>query len=140
MSPTRSEYREFGLEIVSLDHSRCPKRPPMAEERRDDRIGDPIKLLLEKSLEQQRNEMMDSFTQILLRMPAAASASSTSSRFGDANPFKVQVKFYIPLFEGQIDVDALDNWLNVIEGYFSVHHFSDGGKITFAFLKAVPHV
>ena len=75
MSSTRFEYREFGLEIVSLDHSHCPKRPPMAEEKRDDEAGDPIKSLLEESLERQRNKMMDSFAQILLRMSAAASAS-----------------------------------------------------------------
>ena len=67
--------------------------------------------------------MMDSFTQILLRMSATASASSTSSRFGDAAPFKVQVNFDIPLFEGKIDADALDNWLNVLEWYFSVTFF-----------------
>ena len=43
-----------------------------------------------------------------------------SSHFEDANPFKVQVTFDIPLFEFQIDVDALDKWLNVQEGYFFV--------------------
>ena len=69
-----------------------------------------------------------------------ASASSTSSRFGDATPFKVQVNFDIPLFEGNIDADALNNWLNVLEGYFSVHNFFDREKITFALLKEVPHV
>ena len=65
MSPTRSEYREFGLEIVSLDHSRRPKQPPMVEEKRDGGAGDPIKLMLEEALERQRNDMMDSFSQIL---------------------------------------------------------------------------
>ena len=79
----------------------------MAEEKRDDGAGDPIKSLLEEALEQQRNGMMDSFTQILLRMPAAASASSTSSRFRDATPFKVQVNFDIPLFKGQIYIDSI---------------------------------
>ena len=73
-------------------------------------------------------------------MSAVANAPSTSSRFGDASPFKVQFKFYIPLFEGNIDADALDNWLNVLEGYFSVHNFFDGENITFSLLKAVPHV
>ena len=53
---------------------------------------------------------------------------------------KVQVNFDIPLFEGQIDVDALDKWLNVLEGYFSVHKFFDKEKITFVLLKVVPHV
>ena len=73
-------------------------------------------------------------------MSAVASASSTSSRFGDATPFKVQVNFDIFLFEGNIDADALDNWLNVLEGYFSVHNLFDKEKITFSLLKAVPHV
>jgi hypothetical protein len=142
MSPTRSGYRELGLELVSLgeDHSRRPKRPPMAEEKRDDGAVDPIKLLLEEALARQRNEMMDNFAQILQRMPTAANAPSTSSHFGDTTPFKVQVNFDIPLFEGQIDADALDKWLNLLEGYFSVHNFSDREKIIFALLKAVPHV
>ena len=91
----------------------------MAEEKRDDGALDPIKSLLKESLKWKRNEMMDSFAQILLWMPATTSASSTGSQFGDETPFMVQVNFYIPLFEGQIDVDAVDNWLNVLEWYFS---------------------
>ena len=63
-----------------------------------------------------------------------------SSRFKYENPFKVYVNFDIPLFEGHINADALDNWLNVLEGYFSIHNFSNGEKITFTLLKAVPHV
>jgi hypothetical protein len=66
-------------------------------------------------------------------------ASSSSSLFGDATPFKVQVNFDIPVFEGQIDVDALEKWLNLLEGYFFVHNFSDREKITFVLLKALPH-
>ena len=84
--------------------------------------------------------MMDSFTQILQRMPATASASLTSGQFGDATPFKVEVNFDIFLFEGNIDADALDNWLKLLEGYFSVHNFLDRENITFALLKEVPHV
>ena len=100
MSPLRLGYRELGLELVSLgeDHSHIPKGPPMAKEKRDNRAGDPIKLLLKESLERQMNEMMDSFTQILLRMQQMANAPSTSKRFKDETPFKVQVSFHIPLF------------------------------------------
>ena len=72
-------------------------------------------------------------------MPTA-SASSMSIQFVDETPFKVQVNFDIPLFEGNIDVDALGNWLNVLEGYFFVHIFSNREKITFALLKVVPRV
>ena len=83
--------------------------------------------------------MMDNFSQILQRLPTS-SASTSSNHFAGVTPFKVQVNFDIPLFEGQIDVDAIDRWLNLLEGYFSVHEFSDLEKIIFALLKATPHV
>jgi hypothetical protein len=52
MSPTRSGYRELGLELVSLEEnrSRHPKRPPMVEEKRDEGAEDPIKLFLAEAL------------------------------------------------------------------------------------------
>jgi hypothetical protein len=37
-------------------------------------------------------------------------------------------------------VDALLKWLNLLEGYFSIHNFSNRENITFALLKALPHV
>jgi hypothetical protein len=80
--------------------------------------------------------MMDNFVQILLRLPTGN--ASYSSR-GTA-PFKVQINFDIPIFEGQIDADVVDKWLNILEGYFFVHNFSNREKITFALLKAVPQV
>jgi hypothetical protein len=83
--------------------------------------------------------MMDNFAQILRRLPTT-DTSSSSDHFGGTAPFKVQVSFDIPIFEGQIDADALDKWLNLLEGYFSVHNFSDRENITFALLKVVPHV
>jgi hypothetical protein len=93
-------------------------------------------MLLEESLTQQRNEMMDSFAQILRRLPTG----DTSSSNGGTTPFKVQINFDIPIFEGQIDADVVDKWLNLLEGYFSVHNFSNRENITFALLKVVPHV
>ena len=50
----RSEYKELGLEIVSLeDQSSCmPKRPLMTGETKYDGIGDPFKMLLEEALRQ----------------------------------------------------------------------------------------
>jgi hypothetical protein len=95
----------------------------MVEEKRDEGEEDPIKLFLMESLAQQRNEMLENFSQILQRLPTIAGVSSSSSHFGDAAPFKVQVNFDILVFEGQIDADALEKWLNLLEGYFSVHNF-----------------
>jgi hypothetical protein len=54
MSPTRSEYKELGLELISLEDrsSRMPKRPSMEREKKYDGKGDPFKLLIEESLMQ----------------------------------------------------------------------------------------
>jgi hypothetical protein len=79
--------------------------------------------------------MMDNFTQILRRLPTGDASSSS----GGTTPFKVQINFDIPIFEGQIDVDVVDKWLNLLEGYFSVHNFSNREKITFSLLKVVSH-
>jgi hypothetical protein len=80
--------------------------------------------------------MMDNFAQILRWLPTGEASSSSDH----ATPFKVQVNFGIPLFEGLIDADVVDKWLNLLKGYFFVHNFSDREKITFALLKVVPHV
>jgi len=71
MSPTRSGYKELGLELVKplQDQHRKSKWSPMANEKKDEGVGDPIKILLEEVLEQQRNAMMDKFSQILQRLP-----------------------------------------------------------------------
>jgi hypothetical protein len=80
--------------------------------------------------------MMDSFAQILQWLPTGNASSSS----GGTAPFKVQINFDIPIFQGQIDTDVVDKWLNLLEGYFSVHNFSNRKNITFALLKAIPHV
>ena len=82
---------------------------------------------------------MDKFAQILQRL-LTYSASASNSHSGGTAPFKVLVKFDIPIFEGKIDADAVDRWLNLLEGYFSFHDFSDRENIIFALLKAAPHV
>jgi hypothetical protein len=67
MSSTRSEYKELGLKLVSLEDksSHTPKRPLMEGEKKDHTVRDTFKLLIEENLTQQRNEMMDNFAQIL---------------------------------------------------------------------------
>jgi hypothetical protein len=92
--------------------------------------------LIEEALTQQRNEMMDSFKKILQRLPIGDASSSSEG----AAPFKVQIKFDIPIFEGLIDIDVVDKWLNLLEGYFFVNNFSNRETITYALLKVVPHV
>jgi hypothetical protein len=106
----------------------------MEGENKDEGTGDPFKLLIEEALMQQRNEMMDNFAQILWRLPTGDTYSSS----GGTASFKVQINFDIPIFEGQIDADVVDKWLNLIEGYFSIHNFSNREDITFSLLKSIP--
>jgi hypothetical protein len=80
------------------------------------------------------------FSHILQCLPIKVGASSSSDHFGGTSPIKVQVNFDIPLFEGQIDAEALEKWSTLLEGYFFVHNFFDKEKITFTLLKALPHV
>jgi hypothetical protein len=105
----RSKYSKLGLELVSLEdnHYRTPKKPSMAEENKNDRAKDSINLLLEKYLVRQRDEMMENFSHILQCLSITTSTSSSRDHFGGTSPFKVQVNFYILVFEGQIDADAL---------------------------------
>jgi hypothetical protein len=112
----------------------------MAEENKNDRLDNPISLFLEKSLTRQRDKMTMNFYHILQCMSIETSTYSSNNHFGRTSLFKVQVNFDIPIFEGQIDVDALDKWLNLLEGYFYVHNFSNKEKITFALLKSLPHI
>jgi hypothetical protein len=60
--------------------------------------------------------MLDSFAQILRWLPTCDKYSLS----GGASPLKVKIKFDIPIFEGQIDADVVDKWLNLLEGYFSI--------------------
>jgi hypothetical protein len=84
--------------------------------------------------------MMENFSHILQLPSIVGGTYSSSDHFGRTSPFKVKVNFDIPIFEGQIDADAIKKWLNLLEGYFFVHNFFDGEKITFMLLKALPHV
>jgi hypothetical protein len=117
-----------------------PKKPSMAEEKKNDREKDSNNLLLEQFVMQLRDKMMENFPRILQCMSLTVGASSSTNHFGATSPFNVQVNFDIPLFEGQMDEDSLEKWLNLLEGYFSVHNFYDREKITFALLKDLPHV
>jgi hypothetical protein len=80
--------------------------------------------------------MMGSFVQILRRLPTCNRSYSNRG----ISPFKVQINFDIHIFEYQIDADVVYKWLNLLEGCFSMHNFSNREKITFALLKVVPHV
>ena len=93
----RSEYRNLGLELVSLEYniSHTLKKTSMVEEKKNDGADNPINMLLEQALTGQRDKMMENFSHILQFLPIVIGASSSSDHFGSTSPFKVHVNFYI---------------------------------------------
>ena len=71
----------------------------MVEEKKDEGAGDHIKIFLNEALERQRNAMMDKFAQILWRL-SIGNTFSSNNHSGGATPFKAEVNFDIPIFEG----------------------------------------
>ena len=61
MSPMRSGYKELGLDLVEplQDQPRKPWRMPMRDEKKDEGVGDPIKILLKDALVKQTNAMIE---------------------------------------------------------------------------------
>lgn len=82
---------------------------------------------------------MDNFPQIIRWLPTR-DACSSNRHSGGATPFKVQVNFNIPIFEGQIYANVIDKWLNLLEEHFLVHDLSNRENINFTLLKATPHI
>jgi hypothetical protein len=80
--------------------------------------------------------MMDNFAHILWGMRTG----HTSLSRDHATPFKVQVNFDFSLFERLIDADVVDKWLNLLEGFFSVHNFFDRENVYFSLVKVVLNV
>ena len=74
---------------------------------------------------------MENFMQILRQANISTRGPSTRSHFKGLIPFKVEVNFYITLFEAKIDADALDKLLSLLGNYCFVKYFSSGENITF---------
>ena len=101
------------------------------------RMDDPLKNMVNEALREQKDQMLQQFTQILQQLQVGNHASSSANQsFGAPTPFKVQVNFDIPIFEGKINSDAVENWLDQLTSYFSVNQFTDKEKITFSLLKS----
>jgi hypothetical protein len=62
--------------------------------------------------------MMENFSHILQHIPITIGMSSSIGHFGSTSPFKIQVNFYILVFEGQIDVDSVEKWLFLYSQFF----------------------
>jgi hypothetical protein len=54
-------------------------------------------------------------------------------------PFKVEARIDIPTFDGTINAEKLDSWVDQLETYFTLYGFSSGEKVAFARLKLTSH-
>ncbi|KAI3729805.1 hypothetical protein L6452_18475 [Arctium lappa] len=64
-----------------------------------------------------------------------ASKTDRNSR----QPFKVEARIDIPTFDGTIDVEKLDYWIDQLETCFTLYGFSSNEKVSFARLKLTSH-
>ena len=82
---------KLGLKITKplKDGPHRTRWPNMAEEKKDEGVGDHIKSLLEEALVRQRDEMMNKFSQILRRLQVTVDTSTSSGHFGGMAPFRV---------------------------------------------------
>ncbi|XP_038973019.1 uncharacterized protein LOC120105044 [Phoenix dactylifera] len=56
-----------------------------------------------------------------------------------SRPFKVEARIDIPTFDGTVDAEKLDSWIDQLETYFTLYGFSSHEKVAFARLKLSSH-
>ncbi|KAA8534380.1 hypothetical protein F0562_031869 [Nyssa sinensis] len=57
-------------------------------------------------------------------------ASVVSPAEGKLRPFKVEARVEIPTFDGTVDTEKLDSWIDQLETYFTLYGFSSTEKIS----------
>ncbi|GJW95820.1 hypothetical protein Tco_0175492 [Tanacetum coccineum] len=58
---------------------------------------------------------------------------------GSHKPFKVEARIDIPSYDGTVDAEKLDSWLDQLETYFTLYGFTSTEKVSFARLKLTSH-
>lgn len=58
---------------------------------------------------------------------------------GSHRPFKVEARIDIPTFDGTVDAEKLDSWIDQLETYFTLYGFNSSEKVAFARLKLTSH-
>lgn len=53
------------------------------------------------------------------------------------DPFQVDFKLEIPIFDSAINAEKLDNWIDQLENYFIMHGYTSAQKIKFARLELI---
>ena len=68
-----------------------------------------------------------------------AGVPTDSGWIGGMAPVRVDAKVELPVYDGSIDGEKLDNWIDQLESYFSLYGYDDMQRIAFARLKLASH-
>nr|GFB64478.1 hypothetical protein [Tanacetum cinerariifolium] len=58
---------------------------------------------------------------------------------GSHHPFKVEARIDIMTYDGTIDAEKVNSWINQLETYFTLYGFCSKEKVIFARIKLVSH-
>ena len=107
----------------------------MAKEADNRHATNETKQLIEKTMAHRHTKMFAQFNEILLRFASTSRESATRHCYDKIIPFKVQMNLDIPNFEGKIDAESVDNWVQQLESYYAVNQLSEAKNITIASFK-----
>ena len=54
-------------------------------------------------------------------------------------PIKVDAKIELPVYNGEINGEKVDEWLDQLESYYALYEYDDAQRLAFARLKLVSH-
>ena len=70
-------------------------------------------------------------------IPPPQLASSSTHIPSAQSPFRVELKVEIKVFEGRMDAESLETWIQALEVYFSCQAYTNEQRVMFARLKMV---
>ncbi|GJT76267.1 hypothetical protein Tco_1042992 [Tanacetum coccineum] len=68
-----------------------------------------------------------------------ANETHVISPHGSRKPFKVEARIDIPSYDGTVDAEKLDSWIDQLETYFTLYGFTSVKKVSFVRLKLTSH-
>nr|GEX36062.1 hypothetical protein [Tanacetum cinerariifolium] len=60
-------------------------------------------------------------------------------KHGSHHSFKVEARIDILTYDGTVDAEKLDSWIDQLETYFTLYGFSSSDKVVYAWLKLTSH-
>ena len=159
---TRSSYKKLGEILISLEEVQELRKEKMAEgdnsaridalEKQIETIGSTLTKLV--GLIQEGNEKGESSSRSKKKPIESGGESELSGsdeedetvkaapHQGGKNSYqnlKIDFRVEISIYDGSVDVERLDDWIERMETYFTLYGYSSKEKIVFATLKLLGH-